>query len=1205
VVLAALACGARCKPAPPLTPAAGLPQFQELALVPVPGAAVNGAGGNLILRRTDLSIETRLGTRSIGATYNSATDQWLWSFDVSYLAGVFVDPTGHESDVSSLTPHDAIPGTVWVKVDERRIRTKGGLIHEFDAHTGRLLRVRWAGSTHPSLDYVETSVGGQPALEIRQCATAAAPCSDVFSVLYDSQGRVEEIQDRAGRRADFSYHPDGRLAVARDALDVARGWPGFRYEYGGESETLLAITNSEEERVEFSWSNGRVTTVSALGAGDPIHSFTYLPPVNGLYTTLYTDPLGFVTRLRYDAERRVADLNRYLDPSQSESDQVVYAWAGNRPTRSIDPAGVATEWAWANDDVVTTTLPCGNVVHYQYEDPATNRADPFARPLAQAWDDLGPIAQRSYDALGRIESHTNGEGETTLYGYDAEGMLASLQDPAGIVTEYRDHGEHGKPTRIVRGTREFEYDYDAVGNLTRGPSITEQSSPGWGGVVVRSFDEDRNVSELELADLVTILPTGSRTLRIEHGSDGRRLSITRPHAGDTIFVYDGLGRVVERRDRASGVGHSDWQSTRFEYDAMGRLTALERPNAMREEWTYEAAGRVETHTIARGSNIESDVVFRYEQGRLIETLDSIHGSPESRSYDGSGRLSHILFPEGEALTVLYDARSRPTQRIYWSEDASILRALAFGYDAADRPTLLRDAGQGGGFLLDLVQHVLADGRISEIRYGNGLTRTIEYDPEHGLAVAFTTTDGTQVLESTQHDYGSGWGSSGLSSTTETFGSVPLVTAEHYLLAPLQSADPLSQAGQRAWLWHATDSTFELPDSAFDYDELGNASYSFDGESWQGLVYNPERNRLLQSPLHDYTYDRAGFVVARDGVTLEWDGAGRISEIGSAASFVWDTQGSLVSSTVAGTETRRHFGGRVETDAAGTPVALDLGEVRIDLSGAATSPYRYRHYDFRNNVKFVTDDAGEVVTHHHYGLYGEVASYGDPGSTGENRNFARGRTYAGLQLLGQRLLDQDCARFLAPDPVYHLVNQYAYALGNPVWFWDPGGARSAAVSAVLGVAGGLGAAAGFALGGPTLVGNVVGAAAGSLLAQAATVQVLNMIGVETRLDLTEAAVSAAVSAVLGGARGALGRNVAPLPDVTGDRAFRLRACGKACQPPKPPESPEGGSSEVNAIGFSFGLGGGGGCGLGHELVLLALIPRYWRRKGEPSPPAGET
>jgi hypothetical protein len=115
----------------------------------------------------------------------------------------------------------------------------------------------------------------------------------------------------------------------------------------------------------------------------------------------------------------------------------------------------------------------------------------------------------------------------------------------------------------------------------------------------------------------------------------------------------------------------------------------------------------------------------------------------------------------------------------------------------------------------------------------------------------------------------------------------------------------------------------------------------------------------------------------------------------------------------------------------------------------------------------------------------------------------------------------------------------------------------------------------------------------------------MIGIETRLGLGEAAVSAAVSAVLGGARAALGRNVAPLPDVTGDRAFRLRACGKACQPPKPPESPEGGSSEVNAIGFSFGLGGGGGCGLGHELVLLALIPRYWRRKGEPSPPAGET
>ena len=42
------------------------------------------------------------------------------------------------------------------------------------------------------------------------------------------------------------------------------------------------------------------------------------------------------------------------------------------------------------------------------------------------------------------------------------------------------------------------------------------------------------------------------------------------------------------------------------------------------------------------------------------------------------------------------------------------------------------------------------------------------------------------------------------------------------------------------------------------------------------------------------------------------------------------------------------------------------------------------------------------------------------------------------LLGARLYDPDAARFLAPDPVFQLVNQYAYADGNPIWYWDPDG-----------------------------------------------------------------------------------------------------------------------------------------------------------------------
>ena len=43
-----------------LSPAPGLPQYQERAMIPVPGAAVNPMGGNLLVRFAALDADTHL-----------------------------------------------------------------------------------------------------------------------------------------------------------------------------------------------------------------------------------------------------------------------------------------------------------------------------------------------------------------------------------------------------------------------------------------------------------------------------------------------------------------------------------------------------------------------------------------------------------------------------------------------------------------------------------------------------------------------------------------------------------------------------------------------------------------------------------------------------------------------------------------------------------------------------------------------------------------------------------------------------------------------------------------------------------------------------------------------------------------------------------------------------------------------------------------
>jgi RHS repeat-associated protein len=131
--------------------------------------------------------------------------------------------------------------------------------------------------------------------------------------------------------------------------------------------------------------------------------------------------------------------------------------------------------------------------------------------------------------------------------------------------------------------------------------------------------------------------------------------------------------------------------------------------------------------------------------------------------------------------------------------------------------------------------------------------------------------------------------------------------------------------------------------------------------------------------------------------------------------------------------------RAETP--GVFATADYGSFTLDLMGGED---RYRHFDFRRNVKLVTDEMGAVVTHYRYAGYGIDEVHGEPG---DGTSFVGGRELGGLLLLGMRVLDPLAGRFLSPDPIYQVANQFAYADANPVEFWDPAGTVS--ISATVG------------------------------------------------------------------------------------------------------------------------------------------------------------
>ncbi len=1070
---------AQCSQKPP-PPEPGVIEYQSQATAFVPGGQVNLAGGNLHVRRVELSIDTRLGTHEIAAVYNSSASDaaaWHWSFELRYDGATFLDPSGRVHDVSALADGAPVPGSVWVRRSATEIATRGGLVYGFDPAQGSLLSMRRVSAAHPRLEFVQEPdpFGGSRAHRVEQCTTSG--CTLVYAIEYDDSGarrRVVSITDRAGRVAGFEWDAFERLVAARDALDAARGWPGFRYEYDG--ELLRAATGSEDERVEYAYTPAspgpvnRLTRVTSIGGSNPEHAFGYFgPSLQGIHRTAHTDPLGETTEVRYDGERRVTSVTK------PTGDTTALAWTGLRPSQRTDPGGTVTSWAHQDDRLASTTLPWGQVVTFHYAPHGENREHPERSPLVVAQDALGVLEQRSYDAQGRLESITNGAGETTSFGYGPDEEVASRTEPNGVVTTFSGHGEHGHPTRVLRAGAETELVYDAVGNLLEGAGLEGEAAPGLGGVVRRAFDADRNVALLELANHAAVGPTSSELLAIEHRSDGQRTRMLRPAGADTEFVYDALGRLVERRERADGV----WASTWFARDELGRIVSTERANGMREEWDYDAAGRIAARRILRHGALEESASLTWDAGRLVSIRDSSYPGDEGFVYDGAGRLVETVFPGGERIELGYDARSRVDHALLRNPDGSVLRQLGFLHDGADRETQVLDGG------VPRIDRVWTAGAVASTRYGNGLTRSFSYDPASGELIGAITTDlAGAVVESTvvdPFDTACAFAAQCISATTDTSGALVSSSFERYWLMPERGPLPLSRAGLRVGAYGSG--------IALQYDHTSNLTQSAHGLH----VYNAERNRLQRieaggAPVHTYAYDAAGFATERSGTALAWDGAGRVAAIGSNT-FAWDTQGRAVARSIGGVEVRMRFGGLVQADAAGNPVGLDLGEVRLDL---IAGNHLYRHFDFRGNPKLVADQQGDVVALFQYGPYGlEVAL----GAAVDAAGFARGRDLGDLVLIGARPYDPAAARFLAPDPIHQLVNQYAYTLGNPVELWDPSGLASAGVNFAAGAAAiagaALGAALGASVGGPAgialgiALGNVYGQAVGLFVYQALT------------------------------------------------------------------------------------------------------------------------
>jgi len=1072
---------------PPLFPSPGVKDYQKLAFERVRDGRVNRAGLNLLVEGPELSIDTRLMQDfRVGVVFNSATETWQWSFDQSLVGGVFRDATGAE--YTNLSP-GPIRGSAYVYVNATTIDTRGRLRHEFDA-SGLLGSIHWAHARYPSIEFRRSA--GRVA-SIDQC-TRATTCSRLFTVAY-SGSQVTSVVDFTGRRLETTWNGDGTLALARSPFEVQKSRIGRRFAYpsrwafNGRIATMTIRSSEDEEwRYDFDGA-GRLTSAQAIGGPSP--RWTYRMET-APQRAVVTDPDGVVWTYRFSPAGELTE--RILPTDTVES----WGYADLRPIWHTDEAGVTERQTWgANDELATQTSPSGAAKSYEWTTPLVNFEHPFeAIPTRIARTAPGTpyaIFTATADAFGRPIATTNGAGEVTRTTYGELETIASIERPDGVVTAFLDYGAHGHarklrtysasdPDVFYEETRRF----DDVGNMLVGTDPGSRTGTQWPGFPERVFNHARKTDVIYVACCTGPNADQDQDLVFSYRSDLRLEAVHRPSGSEATFAFDAIGREIERSERVNGA----WETTRFEWTPRGELLRITRANGMRREFAYDAAGHVVRQANSTGGVLESQVDTTWEDGRMTQKRDSTEPAATRYTYDDVGRLATIRWPDRERTLFAYDGWDRLATQTLRDEQDALVGRLSWSHDGADR--LLENR-----FHTDVTNELLfawtwSNGRNTRIVQGNGLRRDRSFDPMGrvaGVATVDSRTDTVVEHETIVREAAAFLGSYAAGNpkvtvdyaATTAFGprsTHEQVTGFAYPYGGRWSPPYFPDTGTNGWIggdgeqrWYRQTEHQNIRDvaSTAGHDQV------FD--------YNAEGNRLLrirtvdasgESVDHRYAYDASGFCIARDDAAIGWDATGHMtswSEPGLALTMRYDAEGALRRMTFLGESTRLRFGGLVEADDSGSPRALELGGVRLDLRSTRRL---YRHTDYRGNVKSTSNELGEIRSVNVYSPFRLERTEGDQGDT---RGFATGTAFGDLVLLGDRIYDQAALRFLGPDPTWHTMNQFFYANNDPTYFWDPDGRRTAAnQTAGYTVAGDVGGALGAAMGTTFAFGLGIGALA---------------------------------------------------------------------------------------------------------------------------------
>ncbi|GLX94061.1 hypothetical protein [Herbidospora sp. NBRC 101105] len=665
-----------------------------------------------------------------------------------------------------------------------------------------------------------------------------------------------------------------------------------------------------------------------------------------------------------------------------------------------------------------------------------------------------------YDLAGRPVRHTDAAGAATLFRWDDDDRLTTLEDPTGGTLTFGYEGRAVTTLDWGGGRLAFAYspgrtrvtdaagrvtvhDFDEKGRLvalgdgrrwawTDDDLLHEETDP-LGGVVTRAYDHEGRLTTLRLptgeesgaeyGPRTVLRDPAGRELRLDTDEEGRPVRALTPGRDEPLDIrtyHPVHGRPLTFTD---GNGHT----TSFGYDAAGNLTTVTPPAPLGPvRYAYDGLSRVTAVTGGDGRTVG----YRHDAaGRLAEVVDEATGTVlAAYSHDALGRITrrsgpgwsyaHIWARTGRGPRISRSVRTadgEPAEEVRYdhSPDGDLLAVTtpggttSYAYDDLGRlATVTTPAGHVARLTHD------AAGRRVRVDLGTAV-QEIEHDASGRRTALTVRGPGGEPLLTTRYAY-----EGGLLRTAEIDGAA--VEFAYDELGRLVRAGTTEYAYDRAHnLVRLGRVAFTL-NAAGQVTRFGDTEFTYDGAGDFVEEVNPTGS-FAYSPTHQTLTGVFGGVrvvdVSYDG--LDQRAPRRITETtvdGRTVTHVltWSELGLL----------------RVVDDGAPT----DLVRLPDGTPIALTAPGGAHHWivtDHQGSVAALVGAEGEITARYRYTPHGAVTAEGPAAALNPLRFLGAYQLLRSAHVLDDHLYNGHWGRFTQPDPRRLAYAPYTFRDNDPV------------------------------------------------------------------------------------------------------------------------------------------------------------------------------